>query len=1026
MNYEKARQKILQAVKMRKTTLDFNWYRLSQLPPEIGLLTNLINLDISGNQLNGLPTEIGLLTNLINLDISGNQLSDLPTEIGLLTNLINLDISGNQLSGLPTEIEELTNLKTLNLSYNQLNWLNSKIGQLTNLIELNLSRNSLGGLPPEIGQLTNLIELNLSRNKLNDLPPEIGQLTNLHQILGLNKRLDVLFRIYKALYSSKKILNLSKNQLSILPLEVTKLTNLTELDLSDNKLSHLPPEINQLTNLVSLNLQWNQLNNLPLEVTRLTNLTELDLSRNRLGKLPKINQLTNLTRLDLHWNQLNNLPLEVTQLTSLTKLDLSRNRLNTLPATISNLTNLINLDLRDNNLTQLLPEISQLINLTHLDLHGNKLSSYPPEVTQLTNLTELDLSQNKLSSLSPKIGELVGLIKLNIRNNQLSSLPSEIGRLKNLTDLHLSGNALNSPPPEIINQGTKAIVQYMAQLLEEDVDRLYEAKLLIIGEPGAGKTTLARKLIDAHALMPPEEETTRGIEIEPWEFSFLPRSKESNAEQALETFQANIWDFGGQQIYHSTHRFFLTHRSLYLLVADSRKENTDFYYWLNIVKLFAEGSPLLIVTNEKDGRFRVINQRQLQGQFEQLKEVFDTNLKSGRGLTELSQSVQYHLTTLPHVGDELPKTWVKVREALEQDERNYISLSEFLEICAKHGFSKLEYKRQLSQYLHDLGICLHYQHDDLLDRWVILKPTWCTDAVYKVLDTRSIAENNGRFNRVNLQKIWREEQYSAMRPELLRMMELFRICYEIPGQSRIYIAPQLLPEAQPDYIWVEKGNLHFHYRYGFMPKGLLSELIVVLHRLIWKQKRVWRTGVVFEAEDRQTGAEVLEFYHRSRIEIRLAGRDKRDLLAIIRHEMNKIHASYPGLEVRELIPCYCETCQQNGQPYFFPYDLLKKRQATGKKTTIECHESGEDINIARLIDDVFGSDKIKVKSAFNQLQQRLMDMSDTDLEFLCLEHFREVMDQFADNMAKDRKIYLLLKHCQQDGYRQLTAALAER
>jgi len=28
----------------------------------------------------------------------------------------------------------------------------------------------------------------------------------------------------------------------------------------------------------------------------------------------------------------------------------------------------------------------------------------------------------------------------------------------------------------------------------------------------------------------------------------------------------NIWDFGGQEIYHATHQFFLTHRSLYLLL----------------------------------------------------------------------------------------------------------------------------------------------------------------------------------------------------------------------------------------------------------------------------------------------------------------------------------------------------------------------------------------------------------------------------------------------------------------------------
>ncbi|WP_347242416.1 hypothetical protein [Nostoc sp. FACHB-888] len=27
-------------------------------------------------------------------------------------------------------------------------------------------------------------------------------------------------------------------------------------------------------------------------------------------------------------------------------------------------------------------------------------------------------------------------------------------------------------------------------------------------------------------------------------------------------FRVNIWDFGGQEIYHATHQFFLTRRSL--------------------------------------------------------------------------------------------------------------------------------------------------------------------------------------------------------------------------------------------------------------------------------------------------------------------------------------------------------------------------------------------------------------------------------------------------------------------------------
>jgi Miro-like protein. len=70
----------------------------------------------------------------------------------------------------------------------------------------------------------------------------------------------------------------------------------------------------------------------------------------------------------------------------------------------------------------------------------------------------------------------------------------------------------------------------------------------------------------------------------------------------------NIWDFGGQEIYHATHQFFLTKRSLYILVADTRKEDTDFYYWLNVVELLSDNSPLLIVKmRNKNGNEKLIN-----------------------------------------------------------------------------------------------------------------------------------------------------------------------------------------------------------------------------------------------------------------------------------------------------------------------------------------------------------------------------------------------------------------------------------
>ena len=52
---------------------------------------------------------------VLRLDLSDCDLSELPPEIGRLTNLTALDLRMNDLQGLPVEIGHLTNLETLEL-----------------------------------------------------------------------------------------------------------------------------------------------------------------------------------------------------------------------------------------------------------------------------------------------------------------------------------------------------------------------------------------------------------------------------------------------------------------------------------------------------------------------------------------------------------------------------------------------------------------------------------------------------------------------------------------------------------------------------------------------------------------------------------------------------------------------------------------------------------------------------------------------------------------------------------------------
>lgn len=426
-------------------------------------------------------------------------------------------------------------------------------------------------------------------------------------------------------------------------------------------------------------------------------------------------------------------------------------------------------------------------------------------------------------------------------------------------------------------------------------------------------------------------------------------------------FRVNIWDFGGQEIYHATHQFFLTKRSLYAIVADNRKEDDNLYYWFSIVELLADDSPVLLVKNEKGDRQRDLNEGGLRGQFEQFKESLATNLATNRGLDAILQNVKHHISQLPHVGDTLPTTWVRVRETLENDPRNTIPLETYFEICQEQGFTRRDDKLQLSGYLHDLGICLHFQDDSLLKKTVILKPTWATDAVYKVLDNSQVAKNFGHFNRDDVQQIWSEECYLGLEDELLQLMQKFNLCYEIPNQPHSFIAPQLLPSEAPRYPWDERENLILRYCYEFMPKGILTRFIVALHGYIAQdsqgEQKVWRTGVVLEKD--KTRVEVVEFYQKREIKLRVLGCNKRDLLTIATHELDKIHSSFHNLNYHKLIPCNCPVCRDTQTPHFYEFEELRER-LSNRKLTIECGKPPyHQVDVPNLIDDVGKLDEIE-------------------------------------------------------------------
>ncbi len=629
------------------------------------------------------------------------------------------------------------------------------------------------------------------------------------------------------------------------------------------------------------------------------------------------------------------------------------------------------LDLKNCGLNKIPEEVFDFTDLRTLDLSNdsycdtelrNKITSIPKEISKLKNLSKLNLSSNQINEIHEDITLLRSLKHLDLSNNRLIHLSEKIANMPNLKELNLEDNPFDLLPPEIVARGIESIRNFIKEL--ENKDFLYEVKLLLVGEGRVGKTCLSKALISDNFCLE-EMESTEGININKW---IIPKENIVSINPNINSdFQVNIWDFGGQEIYHSTHQFFLTKRSIYLLVTESRKEDSydDFFYWLNIIKLLGAQSPVIIILNKCDQPTKDLPIKEYKDAFGNIIDFHKISLKYDykESLDKFKYAIKEIATKLPHIGNPLPKVWVDIRreiESLKQSGRNYISENEYLEICKKH-YRNVENALFLSEYFHDLGVFLHFKDDIELKNIIFLNHEWITKGVYKIFDDRKVINQKGRFSIDDLNRIWSNEEYKSKIRELISLMrnKKFDLCFELSNGE--FLAPRLLPVDEIDYEWkTSNDNLKFEFLYKFMPKGILARLIVKLSSDIFNDT-YWRFGVVLQYEN--TKALVKEKFFENKITLEISGQHKREYLFIIRKAIYEIHKDFNKIEVSEMIPCNCSHCTTIVKPMFYDFDLLRRYELKGIRK-IRCELSLEEVKVASLSSDVirgqFSKDKIIV------------------------------------------------------------------
>ena len=442
------------------------------------------------------------------------DLTAIPDEVFELSHLEDLDLWGNPLEVIPDRLLELPRLRVL-----ELGGLKAPIDRLPAGINLKLDlklhqqfrksvqpervvgitlNSALDRLPSELVELPNLTSLRVfgsaGRVELKGLS-QLQSVTDLH--LGLE--CAPYFLELGALEAlSCRFTDNGPDLLAELP-QLRKL----RLDNDSKTRAIAPPWLWTSAKLKALSVRGIAVTEIP-EAFENSKIEELSVVRAGLNTLPKqVSRLRNLTSLNLSGNAIGVLPEFLFSLHKLTSLWLANCGLQQIPSSIAELTKLQALSLHSNNLDDLPQEFERLVDLDLLVISSNRFRVVPRVLLELRRLVDLDLGSPTYAG----------------KNGTLVEIPPEIMNLPELVRLDVDNQPIAKPPAEIVANGLSAIQDYYRQLDTAGVDYLCEAKLIVIGEPGAGKTTLTHKLRDADYALDTMEPSTKGINVEDWVYS---------------------------------------------------------------------------------------------------------------------------------------------------------------------------------------------------------------------------------------------------------------------------------------------------------------------------------------------------------------------------------------------------------------------------------------------------------------------------------------------------------------------------
>lgn len=603
--------------------------------------------------------------------------------------------------------------------------------------------------------------------------------------------------------------------------------------------------------------------------------------------------------------------------------------------------------------------------LKHVDLSWCALTSLSLPAG-LDALHWFSASHNQLKSAVFQ-GNYPQLEILNLRKNELTEfgLPAGASRLR-IIDLS-ENESIASPPVEIVTQGSTSILNWYAATKKS----LNEVKVLIIGEPEVGKTSLLRRLKNNG--FSKTEPQTDGVIIEPFDFANLDTFKD---QKNLHGIKAYFWDFGGQDILKSTHQFFMTKRSVYLLLLNARSDqgiDAQIRNWMAQIKRLGENSPVLLVINKIDVNPGFgFNYSEISRDFPQIKAKIEVSCDTGKNLDELRYLLEIWLPQAELFNTLIDEKWINIKEDLQQETQkgHYLHYNAFQAICNKHQLENESQQKNAVDFLNDLGIVLHFDQLNL-NEYYVLDPFWVTYGVYRIITSPKASISKGYVLIEDLMFIINDEKRkegeykSSVQPKqkygpadvnyLASIMSEFKLSFFTEDENPAILIPDLLDGDTPmDKIapFNElEDKISLVYDYGDeLPAHTITNFIVERNE---ERLSVWRSGIILECKGNiHAKAVVMTESKRIRLIVTGENHNKSEYLTILRYCLDKINRKNKAEPILKIpLPGFSN--------HFADYDVLIGQRSDGIKYYTEYKIEGKPkFEIEKLLFGIKSTDEV--------------------------------------------------------------------